>query len=105
MPQEVCDHDVFLGGLEFDLDSKILMTNANSFDQLLGKSKTKFGFSGGWGPGVNFEYTEMINDSGRSTGIEEVSFGMFPMPGINYGIEAHAGTINETKKVVIFGQN
>ena len=100
-----CEKDQpFAWGLEADLGTKFLLTNASNISQIMGRSVTLVGASGGLGPGAGVEFSVMTEDDyytpiskSAGTPVWELSGSFYPyMPGGTFGAEAHGRTKNIT---------
>ncbi|MCP3874174.1 MAG: RHS repeat-associated core domain-containing protein [Desulfobacteraceae bacterium] len=98
-------------GVEADIGTSILLTNADNIHQLLDYSQTISGSSAGWGPGAHYEHTRMLDPNGNvmklqnGNTVQELSAAIWPMPGFNFGIEGHTANINKTKPLFIIDFN
>jgi len=101
----ICEgHEPFAWGLDLDIGTKWLLTNAKNINQIIGNSVTIVGASGGLIMGGGGELSIMTNDdyktpitqNGNLVGELSVGFTNPINPGFNIGAEAHVLIRNKT---------
>jgi RHS repeat-associated protein len=107
-----CEEDKpFAWGIEGDVGTRVMLTNANNIGQILGNSVSLVGAGGGLGPyGGSVEMSVMTEENHRTPirnggdPVWELAASAYPMPGWALGGEAHLKTRNVTRGLYTIGQ-
>lgn len=101
----------FAWGMEHDAGTRLMLTNANDIEQVIGNSISIVGMAAGAGwHGLSVEMSVMTEADYQTlimNGVEpvwELAGSVHPMPGYTLGAEAHVNTRNTTKELFIFRQ-
>ena len=107
-----CEEDTpFPWGVEGDVGTRLMLTNASNISQILGNSVSIVGAAGGFGLyGGSVELSLMTKPDYRTPitnaidPVWEFAGSAYPMPGMGIGGEVHLRTRNVTKEVYAIGQ-
>jgi len=107
-----CEEDSpYAWGVNVEAGPRLLLTNANNINQLIGGSKSLVGAAAGLGSGASVElsimtegdyYTPISKHIGEP--VWELAVSASPMLGVNAGAEAHHNTRNITRRILLLGE-